>query len=281
MATSGSGTLYPNNATYSIPVEYSWTRDASGVVSWKAQIYAIGGGTGVYDSSPCWTTFYIRGGKNAQNDLTGNLSEYCSTCSECAQYYQGNILWQHNDVRNGSITGTIDMGASGGTLKLGYYGQRNGSNTSEEYLTWTVDAILPPAPTMSLNSAYKDNIRMNYTAQTNGLSVTVQYSLDGGAWKQIQTSSSDMSGIFVILNLLPNSTHTVTIRSHTSGGDVVGPTLTVSTADTPAKWYCSVNDTRKRAKEIYCSVNNTRKRVKKIYGSVNGARELVYEDPNL
>lgn len=275
MATSGSGTLYPNNATYSCEVRYSWTRNSSGVVSWTAVITGINGDTDPLASSPCWTSFFIRGGKNAQNNLTGDLTSYCATCDQCAAYYQGRILWQSTQ------SGTIDMGASGGTLKLGYYGQRNGSNTSEEYLTWTVDAILPPAPTMSLNSAFKDNIRMNYTAQTNGLSVTVQYSLDGGAWKQIQTSSSDMSGIFVILNLLPNSTHTVAIRSHTSGGNVNGPTLTVSTADTPAKWYGSVNNTRKRAKKMYCSVNNTRKRVKKIYGSVNGARELVYEDPNL
>ena len=281
MATSGSGTLYPNNATYTIPIEYSWTRDSSGVVTWKAQIYAIGGGTGLYDSSPCWTTFYIRGGKNAQNDLTGDLAEYCATCSECAQYYQGNILWQHNDVRNGSLTGTINMGASGGTLKLGYYGQRNGSNTSEEYLTWTVDAILPPAPTMSFNSATKNSIKLDYSAQTNGIQTTVQYQLDGGSWTNISSGTADMSGNFTISSLLPNSTHTVKIRSHTSGGDVAGTSLSASTTDTPAKLYCSVSSTRKRGKKAYCSVNNTRKKILKIYGSVNGARELVYEDPNL
>lgn len=157
----------------------------------------------------------------------------------------------------------------------------NGTASNSITYTLTFDPSLPPAPTMSFNSATKDTIRMNYTAQTNGLSVTAQYSMDGGAWKQIQTSSSDMSGIFVIISLLPNSSHTITIRSHTSGGDVTGTTLTVSTTDTPAKLYGSVSGTRKRIKELYCSVNDTRKRVKKVYGSVNGERKLIYEDPNL
>lgn len=62
---------------------------------------------------------------------------------------------------------------------------------------------------------------------------------------------------------------------------MVGPTLSASTTDTPAKLYGSVGGTRKRIKELYCSVNDTRKRVKKVYGSVNGERKLIYEDPNL
>lgn len=281
MATSGSGTLYPNNGSYTCPIEYTWTRDANGVVSWKAQIYAIGGGTGQYDSSPCWTTFFIRGGNNAQNDLTGDLAEYCASCSECAQYYQGNILWQHNDVRNGSLTGTINMGAAGGTLKLGYYGQRNGSNTSEDYLTWTVDATLPPAPSMSFNSATKDSIKLNYSAQTNGIQTTVQYKVGNGSWVDISSGTVDMGGNFRIYHLKPNATYSISIRSHTSGGDVNGNTVSASTTDVTAKWYGSVNDSRKRAKKIYCSVGGERKKVLKIYGSVNGERKLCYEDPNL
>jgi len=169
MATSGSGTLYPDNGTYTCPVEYTWTRDSNGLVSWKAQIFAIGGGSGQYDSSPCWTSFYIRGGNNSTGDLTGDLTEYCSSCSECAAQYQGRILWQHNDVRGGSLTGTIQMTA-GGTLKLGYYGQRNGANTSEDYLTWSVDpASTPPSGfTVTLKEVYTNGAKIYVSVSSMG-----------------------------------------------------------------------------------------------------------------
>ena len=157
------------------------------------------------------------------------------------------------------------------------------NGTANNVISYTVyfDPSLPPAPTMSFNSATKNSIKMNYSAGTNGLNVTVQYAVDSGGWNDISSGISPMSGTFTISNLLPNSSHSISIRSHTTGGDVNGPTLSVSTTDTPAKLYGSVNGTRKRIKGMYCSVNGTRKRVKKVYGSVNGERKLIYEDPNL
>lgn len=189
MATSGSGRLEPNNGSYSCPVDYEWNRDSNGIVHWKAQIYAIGGGTGQYDSSPCWTSFFIRGGKNAQNDLTGNLAEYCADCSQCAQFYQGNILWQHNDVRGGALSGTIDMGASGGTLKLGYFGQRNGSNTSEEYLTWTVDPAVSPPTGLNVT-----NITATQTSITANVSISGWGVGSGTRYRELQVWEANMSG---------------------------------------------------------------------------------------
>lgn len=170
MATSGSGTLYPNNGSYDCPVTYEWSRDSNGVVTWKAQIFAIGGGSGQYDSSPCWKSFYIRGGNNAQNNLTGDLTEYCSSCSQCATNYNGRILWQHNDVRGGSLTGTIDMGSGGGTLKLGYYGQRNSTYTSEDYLTWSVDPtyVRPSTPSVSIAERYEHGAKFNVSISSYG-----------------------------------------------------------------------------------------------------------------
>lgn len=189
MATSGSDRLIANNGSYDVPIDFSWTRDGNGVVSWKAQIYAIGGGTGQYDSSPCWTSFYIRGGNNSTGDLTGNLVEYCASCSQCAQYYQGNILWQHNDVRGGSLTGTINMGTGGGTLKLGYYGQRNGANTSEDYLTWSVDpAVSPPTGLNVTNvSATKDSVTANVSISGWGVG-------SGTRYRELQVWSGNMTG---------------------------------------------------------------------------------------
>ena len=157
------------------------------------------------------------------------------------------------------------------------------NGTASNSITYTLyfDPSLPPAPTMSFNSATKNTIKMNYSAGTNGMNVTVQYKVDGGGWNNISSGTSPMSGTFTVPNLLPNSSHSIAIRSHTSGGDVSGPTLSASTTDTPAKLYGSVSGTRKRIKEMYCSVNGTRKRIKKIYGSVNGERKIIYEDPNL
>lgn len=157
----------------------------------------------------------------------------------------------------------------------------NGTASNEITYTLTFDASLPPAPSTSFNSATKNSIKMNYSAQTNGIQTTVQYQIDGGSWVNINSGTSDMSGTFTITGLKPNSSHSIKIRSHTSGGDVSGNTVSASTTDVAAKWYGSVSNSRKRAKKMYCSVNNTRKKVLKIYGSVNGARALCYEDPNL
>lgn len=383
MATSGSGTLNAWNGTYTITITYNWTRDANGVVSWTADIPTIDG-----TNSPCWTSFFIRGGNNSQGDLTGNLVSYCSTCTQCASYYQGNILWPQTQ------SGTINMGTGGGTLKLGYYGVRNGANTSEDYLTWTVDPVAT-APTglnvtglnvggatikatvsvtdwggagdansrhrdlqvwsgnmtgdnriqkvygntlsseVTVNNssttgtlvltpntkywigAYASNGTFNTGNQPFGTAITqvpiaegslvsatphslniewrianqggerdikIDYRLDGGSWTNVTTAtgSGTKSGTFTISGLLPNSQHTINLRSSGVGGSVAGGvTLTVSTTDTPEKLYGSVGGTRKRGVRGYCSVNGTRKKILKIYGSVNNARKLVYEDPNL
>ena len=157
----------------------------------------------------------------------------------------------------------------------------NGTASNEITYTLTFDASLPPAPSISFNSATKSTIKMDYSAQTNGLQTTVQYQMDDRSWTDIKSGTSDISGRFAIAGLKPNSSHSIKIRSHTSGGDVVGNTISASTTDVTAKWYGSVGGSRKRAKKMYCSVDNTRKKVLKIYGSVNGERTLCYEDPNL
>lgn len=130
MATSGTGDLNAWNGTYNITLHFSWTRDANGVVSWSVIIPKIDD-----TFSPCWTNFYIRGGKgsSASGNLTGDLTSYCSTCTQCASYYQGHILWDQTQ------SGTINMGSEGGTLRLGFFGTRNGGNTEENYLSWGVD----------------------------------------------------------------------------------------------------------------------------------------------
>ena len=225
MATSGSDRLIANNGSYDVPIDFSWTRDGNGVVSWKAQIYAIGGGTGQYDSSPCWTSFYIRGGNNSTGDLTGNLVEYCASCSQCAQYYQGNILWQHNDVRGGSLTGTINMGTGGGTLKLGYYGQRNGANTSEDYLTWSVDPTTTPPTGLNVSgvTATKDSVTANVSITGWGIGSGTRYrelqvwTLGMREPRRFQPAYGDaMSGNITVTNsssgdltILPNGRYTV------------------------------------------------------------------------
>lgn len=141
MATSGSGTLYPNNNAYTVPIEYSWTRDGNGTVSWKAQIYAIGGGTGAYDSSPCWKQFYITGGVGSASRYTGDITDECGSgeCTSSCSAYNWHILHQHNDVRNGAITGSFSM-PNGGTLYLGWEGERN-NGWDSGVLTWGVDPI--------------------------------------------------------------------------------------------------------------------------------------------
>lgn len=239
MATSGSGTLYPNNGSFDCPVEYSWTRDANGVVTWKAQIFAIGGGHGIDDSSPCWTTFYIRGGNGSKGDLTGNLAEYCSSCSQCAAGYQGNILWQHNDYRGGALTGTINMGTGGGTLYLGYYGQRNGSNTSEDYLSWSVDpAVSPPTGLNVTNiTAGQDSFTATVSISGWGVGSGTRYR-ELQVWtngmvepKRYQTANGDSlsssitctNGSSGSLTIIPNAIYTIGGYA-TNGAASVGST---------------------------------------------------------
>ena len=194
----------------------------------------------------------------------------------------GNVWIANGEYKESAVTFSFNAAASDTSHSIRVLWNYN-NGTASNYIDYTLtfDASLPPAPTMTFNSATKNSIKMNYSAGTNGMNVTVQYKLDSDGWTNISSGTSPMSGNFTVNNLLPNSSHTIKVRSHTSGGDVSGPTLTASTTDTPAKWYSSVNNTRKRDKKTYCSVNGTRKKVLKIYGSVNGARELCYEDPNL
>lgn len=211
MASSGSGDLVAWNGTYNITIHFSWTRNNSGVVSWTAVIPKID------DSwSPCWTSFYIRGGKgvSASGNLTGDLTSYCSSCSQCATYYQGRILWDQTQ------TGTINMGSDGGTLRLGFYGQRNGSNTEENYLTWGVD----PPPTAP-----------------SGLSVSIAEVYPTGAKFNVAVSSygspSSASGRYIEAAILNQNTYGATYKYATAqntsssaitvNNNVSGGTLTV------------------------------------------------------
>lgn len=160
---------------------------------------------------------------------------------------------------------------------------RMNNNTAEGDLTWPLsfDASLPPAPTCSAGSSTKNNISFNYSAGTNGLNTTLQYQLDSGSWVDIATSTSTISGTKTIGGLLPNSSHTIRVRSVASGSTVNGNSISLRTTDTPAKGYVSVSGKAKRAKKVYCSVNGAAKKVKKVYGSVNGVAKICYEDPNL
>ena len=166
MATTGNGTLNAWNGSYTITLSFSWSRDANGVVSWSVDIPTIDG-----TNSPCWTNFFIRGGKNAQDNLTGDLTSYCATCSQCASYYQGHILWAQTQ------SGTINMGSGGGTLKLGFFGTRNGSNTEENYLTWDVDPTYTPPTGISVTdiSPTKDSVTATVSVGSWGIGTGTKY----------------------------------------------------------------------------------------------------------
>lgn len=233
-------------------------------------------------------TVNVTGAFGVHND-GGNSSYYVYPINAAIDGITGyqQVVAGNDWIDNGewvTVPVSFSFSAGGGdtsrSIKV-LWNYNNGTASNEITYNLAFDPSLPPAPDMTFNSATKNTIKMNYSAGTNGLSVSVQYKPDSGSWTTIQTSSSDMSGTFTISGLIPNSSHSIAIRSHTGSGDVSGPTRTASTTDTPAKLYGSVGGTRKRIKELYCSVNGARKRVKKVYGSVNGQRKLIYEDPNL
>lgn len=210
MATSGSGNLEAWNGTYTITLSFSWTRDANGVVSWSVNIPTIDG-----TNSPCWTNFYIRGGNNSQGNLTGDLTSYCATCSQCASYYQGHILWAQTQ------SGTINMGTAGGTLKLGFFGTRNGANTEENYLTWGVDPAVTPPTGLNVSgvTTTKDSVTGNVSITGWGIGSGTRYR-ELQVWthgmtnpRRYQPSYGDsLSGNITVDN---NSSGSLTIKPNT------------------------------------------------------------------
>lgn len=189
----------------------------------------------------------------------------------------GNITC--NNSSSGSLTITQNT-----KYWIGGYASNGSANTGSQPFGTVV--TLPPAATCSFNSATKNSIKVNWAVANQGgeRDFTVDYRLDSGSWVTTETISTSgaKTGTFTITGLKPNSTHEVDVRTHVVGGSTVGgQVITVSTTDTPAKLYGSVNGVRERIKEMYCSVNGERKKVEKIYGSVNGERKIIYEDPNL
>lgn len=167
---------------------------------------------------------------------------------------------------------------------IGGYASNGTLNTGSVNFGTAITQVPVAGGSLASATAHSLTINWNIANQGGERDIKIDYRLDNGNWTEVTTVSGSgaKSGQFTISGLLPNSQHTVEIRSSGVGGSVAGgTTLTVSTTDTPEKLYGSVNNTRKRGVRAYCSVNNTRKKVKKIYGSVNGARKLVYEDPNL
>lgn len=196
---------------------------------------------------------------------------------------------QYGNSTSGNITCNNNSSGSLNILPntkywVGGYASNGTLNTGSVNFGTVVTKV--PSVTGSQASADAHSVTINWNIGNQGgeKDIKIEYKLDSGSWVEVTTvsGSGTKSGQFTISNLLPNSTHTVVLRSSAVGGAVSGgATLTVSTTDTPEKLYGSVNGARKRGVKAYCSVNGTRKRIKKIYGSVNNARKLVYEDPNL
>ena len=250
MATSGSGTLNAWNGAYTITLSFSWTRDANGVVSWSVNIPTIDG-----TSSPCWTSFYIRGGAgaSASGDLTENLVSYCASCSQCATYYQGNILWAQTQ------SGTINMGQSGGTLRLGFFGVRNSSNTSEDYLTWGVDPI-------------------SWTA-------TLNYNANGGSGAPSTQSQSGLSldtpsYDFTVSDTVPTRTDYTFIGWKVNdttyfGGDTITIQKASPTVTLVAQWEASYRPGQRKVSGTWSSLNrNNGNCQRKVSGTWTEMRTL-------
>ena len=138
MATSGSATLQLcNRGVYCVDVYLSWSVNSSNVVSWNAH---IPGPDGTDNSWICCQRFYVTGGKNSNNNISGDLTRNVSggTCwgddCHCTKLDNG---W---GIGGAYANGTISMGEGGGTLYLGYTADANDVAHSD-YRTWTIDAI--------------------------------------------------------------------------------------------------------------------------------------------
>lgn len=131
MATSGSATLQICNNLFCTNVYLSWSVNSNNVVSWNAH---IPGYDGTDNTWICCQSFYITGGKNANNTISGDLTRYVGSNGGCDQMDNG---W---GIGGAYASGTIDMGQSGGTLYLGFTADANNANRSD-YRTWGVDAI--------------------------------------------------------------------------------------------------------------------------------------------
>ena len=112
------------------------------------------------------------------------------------------------------------------------------------------------------------SVTVTHAAEGSALTVTEEYSIDGGTtWNTIT------GGAFTVTI----STQTVlTVRRSSTAGASSG-TVTVTPSFTTAI-YGSVLNKTVEVKHIYASVNNKTKKVKKVYASVGGKTKLVFED---
>lgn len=210
-------------------IDFYWDNDGSNNISWSAHV--IG-----YNGDPyqwiCCRIFHITGGKNSNNDLTGDLTIYVGAQGSpgyCTDYDNGYAI---GDVW---ASGTIHMGNDGGTLYLGFRGNANGHDRSG-YETWNIPAL-------------------NWTASLN-------YNMNGGNGgpgnqSQGGISPNTSSYTFVISNTQPTRTNYVfagwaTSSSATSpmyhGGDSYtiqksSPTKTLYAVWTPINNYVLTYDT--------------------------------------
>lgn len=270
-----------NNGTATNSITYTLYFDASATPPTGLNVTGINVGTQSVKATVSVTGW---GGAGDASSRYRELQVWEGNMSGARRYQA-----THGDSTSSEITCS---NSSSGSLTItpntkywvGGYASNGTLNTGSQPFGTVITQV--PTAGGSLASATAHSLTLNWNVANQGgeRDIKIDYRLDNGSWTEVTTVSGSgaKSGQFTLSGLLPNSQHTVEIRSSGVGGSVSGGiTLTVSTADTPEKLYGSVNNTRKRGVRAYCSVNNTRKKVKKIYGSVNGARKLVYEDPNL
>lgn len=112
------------------------------------------------------------------------------------------------------------------------------------------------------------DVTVTHAAEGSALTVTEEYSTDGGT-----TWTTITGGAFTVTI----STQTVlTVRRSSTAGASSG-TVTVTPSFTTAI-YGSVLNKTVEVKHIYASVNGVTKKVKKVYASVGGKTKLVFED---
>ena len=135
MATSGSYSGQICTRGYGCAyISISWSANSSNVVSWNARVTGPSGD----NSWICCEYLYITGGKNSNNDISGDLTRYVGdqvAPGSCWDFDNG-----HGAGFGATASGTINMGEGGGTLYLGFRGDSNNVYQSD-YNTWAVGAL--------------------------------------------------------------------------------------------------------------------------------------------
>ena len=203
--------------------------------------------------------------------------------------YVAGIARRSIDITNGSAA-TLSNSLStytGSTIDIipnkQYYTGIYAANSNGDYRYSTAPTfVTAPAPaSFSQWSTTQNTITIYYSTMADGgyHSKDLQYSLDGGTtWLTATTISTGnaTSGSFTISGLSYNTEYEIQTRMTTLVDSTSGPTLIISTNNTPAKLYGSVSDQATKIKKLYCSVNGQTRRVVKLYASVNGVAKVIF-----